>query len=486
MPSWKKVIISGSDAALNSLDITGDLTVDTNTLYVDSADNRVGIGTTSPSEILHVNSSTDPTILISNGGGTSPSPRLTLYRQAGVSADIIYDVANKNLVFQNDYTTADTSGNIYFNTRGSNNRLTITGAGNVGIGTSSPSQKLTVEGDITGSGYVKGSTLYALDDVVVGDQILHYGDTDTNLSFTTDKIQINAGGVEMITLTEGAADNVHINAGAVDMDFKVSTDNDNDALFVEGSTDRVGIGTGTPSAKLDVNGSINTSGTYDINGNVFAQISSGDFIVADAGLISNNAAGYTILRAGGTQRIYIDNFASTIDITGSLNVGNGTDINLVGGGNLETNGGNVNTTGGSINIGGGAVNGTIPGSNVTVDVVTATIKNFVIDHPSPEKQGYKLRYSSLEGPEAGVYFRGKSTESIIDLPDYWVDLVDEDSITVSLTSFGSPCQHYIEDIRDNQVIIGCACGTPNYHFTVYGERKDVEKLVVEYKEEKYL
>ena len=50
MPSWKKVIISGSDAALNSLDITGDLTVDTNTLYVDSADNRVGIGTLTPSD----------------------------------------------------------------------------------------------------------------------------------------------------------------------------------------------------------------------------------------------------------------------------------------------------------------------------------------------------------------------------------------------------------------------------------------------------
>jgi hypothetical protein len=109
-------------------------------------DGNVGIGTTSPSEILHVNSSTDPTILISNGGGTSPSPRLTLYRQAGVSAGIIYDVANKNLIFQNDYTTADSAGNIYFNTRGSNNRLTITGAGNVGIGTTTPTSKLHVSG----------------------------------------------------------------------------------------------------------------------------------------------------------------------------------------------------------------------------------------------------------------------------------------------------------------------------------------------------
>ena len=268
---------------------------------------------------------------------------------------------------------------------------------------------------------------------------------------------------------------------------------DTNTLHVDSSNNRVGIGTVTPSQALDVNGNVDTNGTYNINGNIFAQIASGDFIVADAGLISNNAAGYTILRAGGTQRIYIDDFASTIDITGSLNVGNGTDINLVGGGNLETNGGNVNTSGGAVNtnggnveLGTGALNGTIPGSAVNVDTVTATVKNFVIDHPSPEKEGYKLRHSSLEGPEIGVYFRGKSTSNTIDLPDYWVDLVEEESITVNLTPFGSPCQHYVEDIRDNQVIIGCACGTPNYHFTVYGERKDVEKLVVEYKEEKYL
>ena len=38
----------------DSLTVTGDLTVDTSTLYVDSANNRVGIGTTSPSTALQV------------------------------------------------------------------------------------------------------------------------------------------------------------------------------------------------------------------------------------------------------------------------------------------------------------------------------------------------------------------------------------------------------------------------------------------------
>jgi len=40
----------------DSLTVTGDLTVDTNTLYVDSTNNRVGVGTTSPNANMQINS----------------------------------------------------------------------------------------------------------------------------------------------------------------------------------------------------------------------------------------------------------------------------------------------------------------------------------------------------------------------------------------------------------------------------------------------
>lgn len=43
----------------DSLTVTGDLTVDTNTLYVDSANNRVGVGTTSPGAALTVEGTKD-------------------------------------------------------------------------------------------------------------------------------------------------------------------------------------------------------------------------------------------------------------------------------------------------------------------------------------------------------------------------------------------------------------------------------------------
>ena len=47
-----------SDRALTATDatFTGDLTVDTNTLHVDAANNRVGIGTVSPSVPLSISS----------------------------------------------------------------------------------------------------------------------------------------------------------------------------------------------------------------------------------------------------------------------------------------------------------------------------------------------------------------------------------------------------------------------------------------------
>ena len=37
-----------------TLDSSGSLSIDTNTLHVDASNNRVGIGTTSPSQALHV------------------------------------------------------------------------------------------------------------------------------------------------------------------------------------------------------------------------------------------------------------------------------------------------------------------------------------------------------------------------------------------------------------------------------------------------
>jgi hypothetical protein len=107
----------------------------------------------------------------------------------------------------------------------------------------------------------------------------------------------------------------------------------------------------------------------------------------------------------------------------------------------------------------------------------ATTKSFIIDHPT--RNGYKLRYGSLEGPELGVYVRGRSKDFVIELPKYWIELVHKDSITVNLTPVGKTQTLWVKDIRDNKVYVGSKCSEVEYFFTVFGERADVDRLEVE-------
>jgi hypothetical protein len=116
--------------------------------------------------------------------------------------------------------------------------------------------------------------------------------------------------------------------------------------------------------------------------------------------------------------------------------------------------------------------------NIT-GALTAASKSFDIPHPT--KKGYRLRYGVLEGPEHGVYFRGKTTEGIINLPDYWIGLVNEDSITVHLTPIKGAITHFVVDVKDNQIVIDSQNGIINTYFIVHAERKDVEKVLLEYK-----
>ncbi len=121
------------------------------------------------------------------------------------------------------------------------------------------------------------------------------------------------------------------------------------------------------------------------------------------------------------------------------------------------------------------------GGNVTLSgTLTAVTKSFLIDHPT--KDNMKLQYASLEGPENGVYVRGRLSDSnVIELPDYWTGLVDESTITVNLTPVGSHQQLYVENIIDNTVVVG-SNDTINCFYTVFAERNDVDKLVVEYED----
>ena len=107
-------------------------------------------------------------------------------------------------------------------------------------------------------------------------------------------------------------------------------------------------------------------------------------------------------------------------------------------------------------------------------------KGFDIKHPT--KENYRLRYVCLEGPEGGVYHRGVLKDSeFIELPDYWKDLVDTKTITVHLTPIGT-YQYLYYTVAKNRIIVKNHSNLPTHcSYIVYGERKDGERLIPEYK-----
>ena len=123
---------------LSALTISGDLTVDTSTLKVNSSSNRVGIGTTSPSQLLHV-----------DGHAAITSAYSLMFGDGGERIS-----GNNSSEILNFFT-------------GTTERMRIDSVGRVGIQETSPDYHLHISNasqvglriDGSGSGYVQGSIL---------------------------------------------------------------------------------------------------------------------------------------------------------------------------------------------------------------------------------------------------------------------------------------------------------------------------------------
>ena len=123
-----------------------------------------------------------------------------------------------------------------------------------------------------------------------------------------------------------------------------------------------------------------------------------------------------------------------------------------------------------------------PGLNKTFAIAMSK-KSFDIPHPT--KKDHRLRYICPEGPRADVYVRGKlrNGENVIELPEYWRELVDPESIDISLTPFGSYQELFVKEIQwGSKIVVRNNGGGPiDCSYIVYGERKDVEANISEYK-----
>ena len=195
-----------------------------------NGDGNVGIGTTSPSAKLTIDSGSTPQLLLRNSSGTNSKILLEDNSGSTQNASITFDQAGQNnLTIATGYQSSNDENRIYLAPAG-NIGLTVRGGtgsnnGNVGIGTTSPTQKLHVVGGSTYAALLDSDQDYTLG-------LARSGTEEWWLKTYTDgRFAIHENGV---------GDKVTIKAGG-----------------------NVGIGTTAPSAKLDVNGVIRSrGGTY--------------------------------------------------------------------------------------------------------------------------------------------------------------------------------------------------------------------------------
>jgi hypothetical protein len=91
-------------------------------------------------------------------------------------------------------------------------------------------------------------------DLTIPDKIIHSGDTNTAIRFpANDTVTVETGGVEML---RASSTEVVVNETGGNFDFRVEGDTNSNLLFVDASTDRVGIGTTSPESELDVQGAV--------------------------------------------------------------------------------------------------------------------------------------------------------------------------------------------------------------------------------------
>jgi len=227
-------------------------------------------------------------------------------------------------------------------------------------------------------------------------------------------------------------------------------------------TNATNITTGTlPYAQLGAN-VVNTSANFTITGmHTYSNgITFSNTITANS---SNGSAGQVLTSSGATGNVYWSTVSS-----GSVNTA------------AQYAWTNTHTFSANVGIGSGI---TTPAYTLQVNgSFVATTKSFLIKHPT--KKDKQLRYASLEGPENGVYLRGKLTDSNkIMLPEYWTKLVDVDSITVELTPIGKYQKLYVKDVTINYIELGMESRANNptisCFYTVYAERIDVPKLLIE-------
>ena len=188
-------------------------------------------------------------------------------------------------------------------------------------------------GKISGSSTSTGSfgLIESDGDLNISGRLAHAGDPDTRILFTDDDINITVGDKNFVDFTEDTVSEVTFNEEGVDIDFRIETDNDSKALYINAGDDTIQLGS---SANTHVTASGNISGSA---GNILG-FASASFSNVDAPHIKATSIHGTILTAtqGTIDHDSLSGFVANEHI-------NHTSVTMTAGAGL-TGGGDISST----------------------------------------------------------------------------------------------------------------------------------------------
>ena len=278
----------------------------------------MGIGTNDPDNTLHISSSGDTHLKIQSDDGSYAALKM----KSGTSASTYV------------WTPADTSDIRLY--AGGADRVHVDNDGNVGIGTTDPDYNLHLASAT--------SAVMLIDGADNTDAFLRFGQGGTLKSYikhgsgghlvmtneTADKdiiFNIKDGAIsrEGLRLNGNVAE-VVVNEGSNSLvDFRVESNNHTHMLFVDGSSDNVGVGTSAPGSALHVNASFATaiSGTtsdYTLTGGdhtILVDCSSGNVTLTLPTAVGCAGRMYIIKRIDGSANAANVNSDGSEEIEGS-------------------------------------------------------------------------------------------------------------------------------------------------------------------------
>jgi len=176
---------------------------------------RVGIGTTAPDANLQISSANTTVLRLTTTGAATQSALsfVTVGGSGSCELDQTGNLVLRTLQGSVFFDNFGASGAINFRTNGANTRMTITNTGNVGIGTTTPTTPLSVNGAISASLGAVGTPSYTF-----------IGDLNTGIfSPAADTLAFVEGGVEVMRIDSSGQVGVNTTAPGTTFEVALST-----------------------------------------------------------------------------------------------------------------------------------------------------------------------------------------------------------------------------------------------------------------------